>query len=243
MQSDWYNEEIDANSSITSNCKGVGNDKKLSANMAPLTHYTRFNPPLTAADSKNYLKDLDADFWTALANDALPSVSWVQPDKRWDWGIGDVDPAASDAWLGNFTKTLFSSKEWKDNDTMLIVTWSAANGMYDHVPPYSGDRFGPGIRIPTIIASPFHTGGQINSKPYEHLSIIKMIQTRFQLPMSGGTGGGNPIMSAARDTATRDLTNSFYEAGAGQATGSSSSVAVSVLTVLAVLATVMTVML
>ena len=79
---DWYNEEVDANSSYTSNCKGVGNDKKLSSNMAPLTHYYRFNPPLTSADSKSYLKDLDADFWTALANDALPSVSWVQPDKR-----------------------------------------------------------------------------------------------------------------------------------------------------------------
>ena len=190
--------------------------------MAPLTHYYRFNPPLTSPDSKAYLKDLDADFWTALANDALPSVSWVQPDKRYDWGIGDVDPAASDAWLGNFTQTLFNSKEWKDNDTMLIVTWSGANGMYDHVPPYAGDRFGPGIRVPTIIASPFHTGGMVNSQPYEHLSIIKMIQRRFGLSMSG-SNGVNPIMSAARDTATRDLTNSFYEAGAGTGTTGSST--------------------
>ena len=211
---DWYNEEADANSSVTSNCKHVGFDGKLSANMAPLTHYYRFNPPLTSTASQQYLKDLDADFWTALANDALPAVSWVQPDKRFDWGIGDVDPYDSDVWLGNFTQTLFNSKEWKDNDTMLIVTWSGANGMYDHVPPYAGDRFGPGIRVPTIIASPFHTGGSINSNPYEHLSIIKMIQRRFGLSMRGGNGV-NPIMAAGRDTATRDLTNSFNEAGAG----------------------------
>ena len=124
-----------------------------------------------------------------------------------------MDPYDSDVWLGNFTQTLFNSQEWKDNDTMLIVTWSGANGMYDHVPPYAGDRFGPGIRVPTIIASPFHTGGAINSNPYEHLSIMKMIQRRFNLPMS--TNGVNPIMTAARDTATRDLSNSFYEAGAG----------------------------
>ena len=169
---DWYNEELDANSSVTSNCKSVGNDKKLSSNMsvhaststylshlrtyifthtptlslssprirAPLTHYYRFNPPLTSSDSKTYLKDLDADFWTALANDALPAVSWVQPDKRFDWGIGDVDPYDSDVFLANFTQTLFNSKEWKDNETMLIVTWSAANGMFVSTQPTAHTR-------------------------------------------------------------------------------------------------------
>ena len=187
--------------------------------MAPLTHYYRFNPPLTSADSQAHLKDLDADFWTALSSNTLPSVSWVQPDKRYDWGIGDIDPADSDAWLGNFTSTLFASQAWQANNTMLIVTWSGANGMYDHVPPYSGDRFGPGIRVPTIIASPFHKGGTVNSNPYEHLSIIKMIQRRFNLPMTGSAADSNPIMAPARDRAARDLTNSFYEAGAGTGSG------------------------
>lgn len=131
---DWYLEENDAASSVSSNCKS-GVDKKLSANMAPLTHYARFNPPLSSSDSTKYLKDLDANFWSDLAADALPAVSWVQPDKRWDWGIGDVDPASSDAWLGNFTAALFASQEWKDNDTMLMsaavlsnttLTWPAS---------------------------------------------------------------------------------------------------------------------
>ena len=148
-------------------------------------------------------------------------MSWVQPDKRFDWGIGDVDPLDSDVWLGNFTQALFASPNWQANDTMLIVTWSGANGMYDHVPPYSGDRFGPGIRVPTIVASPYHTGGGVNSQPYEHLSIIKMIQRRFGLSMQG-SNGVNPIMAAGRDQASRDLTNSFNEAGAGTGTGATS---------------------
>ena len=86
--------------------------------------------------------------------------------------------------------------------------------------------------MPTIIASPFHNGGNVNSNPYEHLSFIKMIQRRFGLSMAGSSGV-NPIMSAARDTATRDLTNSLDEAGAGQGgtngttTGSTGTSAVS----------------
>ena len=80
--------------------------------------------------------------------------------------------------------------------------------MYDHVAPWSGDRFGPGLRVPTIVASPFHGPG-INSNPYEHLSIVKMIQQRFGLPMNSSTG--NPLMGAARDISTRDFTNSFLE--------------------------------
>ena len=35
---DWYNEELDANSSVTSTCKKMGTDKKLSANMYAVHH-------------------------------------------------------------------------------------------------------------------------------------------------------------------------------------------------------------
>ena len=79
------------------------------------------------------------------------------------------------------------------------------------MPPYAGDRFGPGLRVPTLLVSPLHSGGYVNSNPYEHLSIIKMLQRRFGLPMTGGADGANPLLGAARDRSTRDLSNAMVK--------------------------------
>ena len=72
---------------------------------------------------------------------------------------------------------------------------------------YDGDQYGPGARVPLILISPDHANGGINHQPYEHLSLMKMISTRFGVTSS--------LLSAARQTSTRDLTNSFDENGAG----------------------------
>jgi len=86
------------------------------------------------------------------------------------------------------------------------------------VPPYAGDVYGPGVRVPLVVISPYHRSGGVNSQKYEHLSIIKMIQTRFGLSQTGGQDGYNPLMGQARDQAARDLANSFNEGAAGNVT-------------------------
>ena len=74
--------------------------------------------------------------------------------------------------------------------------------------PYDGDSFGPGARVPLILISPDHAKGGVNHQPYEHLSLMKMISTRFGVSAS--------LLSSARQTSTRDLTNSFDELGPGR---------------------------
>ena len=71
--------------------------------------------------------------------------------------------------------------------------------------------------------SPAHANGGVNHYPYETLSLIKMIETRF--------GIQDTLLNAARTQSTRDLSNSFCEpnnaacnaAVVAGATGSSSS--------------------
>ena len=70
--------------------------------------------------------------------------------------------------------------------------------------------------------SPAHANGGVNHYPYETLSLIKMIETRF--------GIKDTLLNAARTQSTRDLSNSFCEpnnaacnAAVAGATGSSSS--------------------
>ena len=192
---DWISEVQDA--ATGDNCKSIGTDSKMSSNMLPFTPYARFNPatPPYTADWNTHLQDVsqgNSSFFTKLAAGTLESVAWVQPDKRHDWGLGDVDPTSSDLWLNSTMQSIFASPQYKANQTLVIITWSNANGVYDHVPPYTGDRFGPGLRVRTLLVSPIHGGGGIDSNPYEHLSIVKLIQRRFGLPMSGGPDGANP---------------------------------------------------
>ena len=200
-----------------SSCTSLGNDTHLSPNVLPLTHYARFNSP-SSSDSSTHLQDLDGAFFAKLQATQLESVVWVQPDSRYDWSGGTVDPYHSDRWLSSTMQAIFASRHWANNDTLVLLTFSNADGFYDHVPPYAGDRFGPGLRVATIAISPYHTGGVVNSNRYEHLSIIKMIQTRFGLAQSGGSDGANPLMGKARDQAARDLANSFNEGAAGNVT-------------------------
>ena len=127
------------------NCKAVGTDSKLSSNMLPFTHYQRYNPPLPpyTSDWLTHFNDVNngtGNFFQKLAAGTLEPVAWVQPDKRHDWGAGDVSPAASDAWLNSTLQSIFASPQYKANQTLVIITWSNANGIYDHVPPYAGDR-------------------------------------------------------------------------------------------------------
>ena len=129
---DWNSEVIEA---LTGdNCHAWNNDSKMSSNMLPFTHYARFNPPRTAPASLQHLQDLDngttANFFSKLAAGQLESVAWVQPDKRFDWGGGDVAPAPADAWLGSTMQAIYASPHWQAQDTMVIVTWENANGRW-----------------------------------------------------------------------------------------------------------------
>jgi phospholipase C len=66
------------------------------------------------------------------------------------------------------------------------------------VPPPRKDRWGPGLRVPAIIISPFAKRGFVDHTEYETVSILKFIETRWGLP---------PL--SARDAAANDLTNSL----------------------------------
>jgi phospholipase C len=51
----------------------------------------------------------------------------------------------------------------------------------DHVSPPVADRWGPGLRVPTLIISPFARRGFVDHTFYDTTSILKMIETRFDV--------------------------------------------------------------
>ena len=89
-----------------------------------------------------------------------------------------------------------ASPLWKNS--VIIVTYDENGGTWDHVAPPKVDKWGPGTRIPTIVVSPFAKRGFVDHTEYDTTSILKLIETRFQL-----------VPLTSRDAAARDMTNAL----------------------------------
>ena len=135
-----------------------------------------------------HIKDA-TDFFAAVDNNTLPSVSFLKPD-----GLLDGHPASSklDLFEGMLKKVLdhLNANPALMAETALIVTFDEGGGYYDsgYIQPL--DFFGDGPRIPLIIVSPFTTGGRINHTYTDHVSILKFIERNWDL---------KPLTARSRD--------------------------------------------
>ena len=126
-----------------------------------------------------HIKDA-TDFFAAIDNNALPSVSFVKPD-----GLLDGHPASSkldlfEGMVENIVDHLKAQPELFEQ-TALIVTFDEGGGYYDsgYIQPL--DFFGDGPRIPLIVVSPFTKGGHVNHTYTDHVSILKFIERNWYL--------------------------------------------------------------
>ena len=167
----------------------------------PFTYFPKF-ASVNSSYSQLHIRD-DDQFYADLAAGSLANVVWVKPDQTDGFGVTDNNPTIGQAKLQSYMNAIYASSLWQQNRMLVVVTFSDGDGLYDHVDPYPGDFFGPGERVPTIIVSPSHAGGKINSQPYETGSILKMIETRW--------GITDTLFSPVRWQSTGDLTNSFTD--------------------------------
>jgi acid phosphatase len=65
---------------------------------------------------------------------------------------------------------------------LVVVTYDENGGIWDHVAPPKGDRFGPGSRIPAIIAGPTVRKGFVDHTMMDTTSILRFITRRWSLP-------------------------------------------------------------
>jgi phospholipase C len=135
-----------------------------------------------------HIKDA-TDFFAAVDNGTLPSVSFVKPD-----GLLDGHPASSkfdlfEAMVENIVDHLNAKPELMA-ETALFITVDEGGGMYDsgYIQPI--DFFGDGPRIPLIVVSNFSKGGHISHRYADHVSILKFIERNWGL---------EPLTNRSRD--------------------------------------------
>jgi len=114
-----------------------------------------------------------------LARGELADVTWVTPTCQ----NSDHAACASSTgpqWVADVVNAVGESAFW--NSTAIFVMWDDWGGWYDHVRPPYVDFDGLGFRVPLIVISPFAKRGYVSHVQYEHGSILKFIEDRFNLP-------------------------------------------------------------
>ena len=82
--------------------------------------------------------------------------------------------------MAKVIKALMASRLW--TNSLLFLTYDEGGGYFDHVAPPRVDAYGMGMRVPTLVISPWVKRGYVSGHLYEHSSILKFIERRFGLP-------------------------------------------------------------
>lgn len=131
-------------------------------------------------------------FFTDATNGTLPNVAYVDPNFLTEPNDSYHPPGDirdGEAFVAKIYNAVIKSPQWKS--TLLVITFDEWGGYYDHVAPPPGpfpdaeklfENDGKrGFRVPTILVSPFAKRGAVSSKIYDHASILKLIESRWNL--------------------------------------------------------------
>jgi phospholipase C len=147
-----------------------------------------------------------SQFYSDAKAGALPQFTWINPECC---SYMSMHPPSPINMGENFVKSIYeavrNSPQW--NETLFILTWDEHGGFADHVSPptdvpagdsltytetardgepytFHFDRLG--IRVPTVLISPWVSKGLVQHKPsdgneFTHTSILKFVSELWGL--------------------------------------------------------------
>ena len=160
---------------------------------------TRHDFPDTAAASDDHFGTFQ-DFVAAARGGTLGAYTFLEPS----WGSTgnsqhpNYDVALGEALIHDVYYALRNGPGW--SATLLVIVYDEHGGCFDHVPPpqnatapdktageqgFDFKRFG--VRVPAVLVSPLIAQGTVLSVPagavpFDHTSILKTVETRWNLP-------------------------------------------------------------
>ncbi|HKT25651.1 MAG TPA: alkaline phosphatase family protein [Terriglobales bacterium] len=132
------------------------------------------------------------------ADDDLPQVVFIE--RAGATGLDehpDNNVQSGAALVQKIVSALMNSAAWQSS--VFVLTYDEGGGLYDHVPPFqvpppddiapilkSGDVKGKfnlsGFRVPLMVISPWVKPHFVSHKPRELTSILKLIESTFDVP-------------------------------------------------------------
>ncbi len=174
--------------------KGGADSPNFQAHHQPFNYFAKYAPG--TAERVAHLKDAE-EFFEAIDYGALEEVSFYKPSGSLNQHPGYTDVLSGDKHIAEVVRRIQASTLWPS--TLIIITYDENGGLWDHVPPPHGDRFGPGSRIPAIIISPFARKHYVDSTVYDTTSIAKLLTKRYDLTPLPGVRAEVGDLTAALD--------------------------------------------
>ncbi len=141
---------------------------------------------------------LNTEFFTDAAAGTLPNFSLVEPDYGHQSEENPQNIAVGEEFAASVINAVINGPAW--DRTALLLTYDEHGGYYDHVPPPAAippDSIGPtlvpgengfdgfaryGFRVPFVLISPWARRDFVSHKVYDHTSILKLVETKWNLP-------------------------------------------------------------
>jgi phospholipase C len=136
-------------------------------------------------------------FFRDARDGRLPAVAIVDPDYDRTSEENPQDVVDGEQFAADVINAAMHGKAWAD--TLLIWCYDEHGGYYDHVPPPPAvepdgvrarlthdtgpdryDRYG--FRCPAAIVSPYARPNYVSSAVHDHASVLKLIETKWNLP-------------------------------------------------------------
>ena len=115
-------------------------------------------------------------FYTDAANGTLPSISWVVPTNLYS----EHPPQSVHKgmlYVTGLVNAVMKSPEW--STTAVFVVWDDWGGFFDHVQPTKVDWAGYGIRVPSLIISPWAKPNFVDHQQLSFDAYNKLIEDLF----------------------------------------------------------------
>ncbi len=115
-------------------------------------------------------------YFTAAKAGKLPAVSWITPSQP-----NSEHPPASvhegQAYTTAIINAAMKSPDW--DSTAIFLSWDDWGGFYDNVVPPAVDQNGYGLRVPSIVISPYARKGFIDHQVLSSDAYLKFIEDDF----------------------------------------------------------------
>ncbi|NIE80767.1 phosphocholine-specific phospholipase C [Asaia sp. As-1742] len=151
-----------------------------------------------------------------IVDGTLPQVSWIVPPAALS-EHPEAPPGFGEHLISKLIDIFVRHPDtWAK--TVFILNYDENDGFFDHVPPpvpssqiatgqlpdgeaFHGEPVGLGPRVPALIISPWTKGGWVNSQVFDHTSVIRFLEQRFNVPC--------PTITPWRRAVCGDLTSAF----------------------------------